>query len=108
MIRATLNEPQNPATVTPSVTRFARRHPPAVALAQPETFVVVASRIVSDDVLVVELRGEHVGTLAGAKRHAVALAQAVAERFGVAACCDVQSIDGLPLFSIAVVAEVRR
>lgn len=84
----------------------------AVGGSQPHegagVFVLVTSRVLSADRLAVELRGEHVGTLDGAKRHAVTLAQAVAERFGVASCCDVQSIDGLPLFFVACVAGGAR
>ena len=70
-------------------------------------FVVVASRVITADSLAVELRGEHTGTLDGAKRHAVTLAQAVAKRFAVAACADVQTFAGVPVFFVAVVAEVR-
>lgn len=79
-----------------AVRRFVR-NVTAPTVSAPVLFVVIASVIVDNDRLEVVLRGEHAGTLAGAKRHAVTLLIVTAQRFG-AACVDVTDGAGVPVF----------
>ena len=74
-------------------------HNAAALLAAPAAFVVIASRPAGADGCITILRGDHLGTFAGAKRHALIVLDALV-------CCyggipvDVQVLDGrnVPLF----------
>lgn len=74
------------------------------ATASPAPFVVLIVRQADPDVAPVVLRGEFVGTLPAAKRHALHVLQAATERHG--RDIGVQVLDaGLPIFT-ANAAEV--
>jgi hypothetical protein len=91
--------------VQPSVLvrRASRNSAPAVTTTRAP-FVLIASRIISADRLEILLRGEHVGTLDGVRRHAHALLRATSERTGAACCVDVVDFEGSPVFSCASTA----
>lgn len=68
------------------------------ASASPAPFVVLIVRQADPDVAPVVLRGEFVGTLPAAKRHALHVLQAATERHGCRIGVQVFGADALPLF----------
>jgi len=74
--------------------------PPLRKHAEPShQFVIIASRVVNSDKMKVILRCQFDGDFDAAKRHATTVASAIADRFSCAACCDVTTFDGFPVFS---------
>ena len=86
--------------------RRALRNTAAPAVLAPESFVVIVSKVIDADHLQVVLRGDHVGTLAGAVAHARTVLAAANEHHGNVSVV-VLGHDGMPLF-FAEAGESRR
>ena len=78
-----------------------------LAATLPQRFHVVASRAVSLDRAAVAVQGEFVGTLEAVRRHARTVADSIAARFNVPACCDVTDAHGDPVCSVSALGGGR-